>query len=274
LLPLPIHRKLQGYNLKKVFPKSQLVLVLTDIPYNFYQESMMVSVCMATKNGARFIREQIDSILPQLSDSDELVISDDCSEDGTYEILQSYRDARIRIYQNQESIGITKNYEVCLKLCVGDLIFLSDQDDVWRPEKVEEMKKHLRHFDLVISDCDIRSHALELKYPSFFTFNKSGRGLIRNLIKNSYMGSCMAFNRNVLNRAMPFPPNLPIHDMWIGLIGEIYFRVHFVRKSLMYHRRHSSNASSTGSASMLPWGHRFYNRYSIIKNLILHKYYA
>ena len=96
--------------------------------------NMIVSVCMATYNGEKYIREQIDSILPQLSDSDELVISDDGSSDSTIDIIQGYNDRRIRLYHNTRH-GVTWNFENALRQSRGDVIFLADQDDVWKPGK-------------------------------------------------------------------------------------------------------------------------------------------
>jgi glycosyltransferase involved in cell wall biosynthesis len=234
----------------------------------------MISVCMATKNGGRYIREQIDSILPNLTPFDELVISDDCSTDDTISIIKSYADSRIKLHCNGIEKGIAKNFEASLKLCAGDYIFLSDQDDVWMPGKIETMIKSLQLYDLVICDCNVADDVLALKHKSFFQLNNSGRGLLRNLIKNSYMGCCMAFRKSVLMRALPFPSDIPFHDIWIGLIGEMHFRVHFIPKSLVFHRRHSKNASTSADRSRNSLHHKVYNRYRIIRNLILHRPYA
>jgi len=234
----------------------------------------MISVCMATKNGAEFIREQIDSVLPQLSSGDELIVSDDCSDDHTTNIVNSYGDKRIKLFQNPNEMGVTKNFETGLKRCSGDYIFLADQDDVWMPEKVRIMVEHLQNYDLVICDCDISDDTLSVKHQSFFSLNKSGKGLVKNIIRNSYMGCCMAFKRSLLHRALPFPDDAPLHDMWIGLIGEIHFKIHFIPQSLVYHRRHGRNASTTSGSSRNSMPGKIYNRYCIIRNLIFHKPYA
>jgi glycosyltransferase involved in cell wall biosynthesis len=229
---------------------------------------------MATKNGASYVAAQIDSILLQLNSTDELIISDDGSTDGTVRIIHSYHDKRIKLIQHSFSLGVTRNFEASLKASSGDLIFLADQDDVWVPSKVEVMSRHLKDHDLVISDCIMVDHSLRVQSNSFFTRNRSGKGLIRNILKNSYMGCCMAFNRKLLNRALPFPKDIPIHDFWIGLIGEMYFNVQFIPDMLVYHRRHSSNASSTGGDSVLSLPQKVATRYRIIKSLFLHKSYA
>lgn len=74
----------------------------------------MISVCMATYNGERFLNEQIDSILPQLSVYDELVISDDNSTDSTRDIIKSYQDSRIKFFHNEQRKGVTHNFEMAL----------------------------------------------------------------------------------------------------------------------------------------------------------------
>jgi glycosyltransferase involved in cell wall biosynthesis len=234
----------------------------------------MISVCMATKNGAPYLREQMDSILRQLSAGDELIISDDHSSDHTVSLIQSYADPRIRLFQNTSTQGIPKNFEAALSASRGSLIFLADQDDVWKENKIQVMATYLRDNDLVICDCLITDHSLNTKTDSFFRLNNSRKGLIRNIFKNSYMGCCMAFNRNVLTRALPFPNGIPMHDYWIGLIGELTFTVRFIPEVLVFHRRHSANASTTGNSSNKKLSARFVNRYRIIKHLFLRKSYA
>lgn len=234
----------------------------------------MVSVCMATKNGAKYIREQLDSILVQLGPSDEIIISDDASTDETISVIESYRDKRIRLLKNKSSVGISRNFEISLNISKGEFIFLADQDDVWTDNKIEVMKKNLDHHDLVVSDCLLVDHSLQMKNQSFFAVNNSGKGLIRNILKNSYIGCCMAFNRKLLNHALPFPSDIPMHDFWIGMVGELHYKVIFITEVLVYHRRHGANASSTGNKSALSFFKKFESRYRIIKNLILHKSYA
>jgi glycosyltransferase involved in cell wall biosynthesis len=229
---------------------------------------------MATKNGAKYIREQLDSIVTQLSETDEIVISDDASEDETVAIIRSYHDSRIRILENETAVGIAKNFEKCLMQSRGHFIFLADQDDVWVKSKVEISIKHLQSAVLVVSDCLVVDQSLRLKDESFFKVNNSGKGLIRNILKNSYIGCCMAFRRELLDHALPFPADIPIHDFWIGLVGELHHDVKFIPEQLVYHRRHSANASSTGRRSALNIITRLNHRYRIIKNLILHKSYA
>ena len=233
----------------------------------------MISVCIATRNGSRYVGEQLHSILSQLSADDEVIISDDASSDNTLEIVRSFRDPRIKILERKHSIGIVANFEQSLKQSKGDILFLADQDDVWSPEKVSVLSRELFNHDLTISDCELVDHSLN-PLPRSIRKYKIKKGLLRNLIRNSYMGCCMAFRRCVLEKALPFPKDIPMHDVWIGLVAEMYFDISMVPQKLVLHRRHQHNASTTGTISQFTLRKQFVNRYKIIKNLILHRSYA
>lgn len=103
---------------------------------------------------------------------------------------------------------------------------------------------------------------------SFFEVNKSGKGFLRNLISNSYMGCCMGFRREVLAKALPFPTGTTIHDFWIGMVAETQFRSLFLDKTLVSHRIHGANASTSGKASRTPHLERVSQRYKLVRNLI------
>ena len=103
----------------------------------------MISVCIATYNGEKYIKEQLDSIIPQLGHEDEIVISDDGSSDSTLDIINSINDERIRITVNQGKHGVNSNFNNALLHAKGDFIFLADQDDIWLSGKVAECLKAL-----------------------------------------------------------------------------------------------------------------------------------
>lgn len=226
-----------------------------------------ISVCMAIKNGEAFLAEQLHSILPQLGSSDEIVISDDHSTDESQNIIAGLSDRRIKCYSNPGN-GLMSNFENALRNAEGEYIFLADQDDVWKPNKVSVMLQQLKTCDLVISDCELTDRNLHVSGESFFVVNGSGRGILKNLVRNSYMGCCMAFHRDVLTRALPFPAGIPMHDLWIGMVADLHFRVSFIPDRLLLHRRHDANASSTGSRSQHSWGKRIAGRLALMKNLV------
>jgi len=201
----------------------------------------MVSVCMATYNGGKFILEQINSILEQITVEDELIISDDSSTDDTIELLQNLTDPRVKVLIGNKFRDPIKNFQNALSHAVGDYIFLSDQDDIWVKSKYQDMMQLLTEYDLVISDSMIVDEQLQVLHPSFFDYFKSGKGVLKNMIKSSYYGSCMAFKKRVLTAALPFPDTKEIgHDLWIGLVAELTGTVYFYKKPLLLYRRHQS----------------------------------
>ena len=202
-----------------------------------------ISVCMATYNGEKFILEQLRSILIQLGVNDEVIISDDSSTDSTLAIISSLNDNRIKIFPDQKFKSPIFNFENALKNASGDFIFLSDQDDIWLPNKVSVMMDALKNCDLVESNCFIGDDNLTIIKDSYFEWRNSRSGILKNLWRNSYLGCCLAFHRRLLSRALPFPKDIPMHDMWLGMIAEIYFKPKFITEKLMIYRRHSNNAT-------------------------------
>jgi len=227
----------------------------------------MVSVCMAVKNGAAYIGEQIDSIICQLTPGDELIVSDDHSTDSTLKIVNGFGDGRIKVYTSPLH-GMSPNFEQALSRSSGDIVFLADQDDVWHPRKLGVMMPYFEEFDMVVCDCTLVGEQKEVICESFFDWNGSGRGFLKNLISNSYMGCCMGFKRNVLQKALPFPGNTVIHDSWLGMVAETHFKSFFLKEVLVNHRIHSSNASTSGKTSTMPPMKRVTQRYQLVRNLI------
>lgn len=210
----------------------------------------MISVCMATYNGEKYIKEQIDSILAQIGDNDELIISDDGSTDNTIAIIESYKDDRIKVLYNFGKHGCNANFENALKRATGDYIFLSDQDDVWISKKVNKCIEALQSADLVVHDCFVSDADLNIIEPSFFNVRKSKPGVIYNLIRNSYVGACMAFKRDILTYSLPIPKSLLMyHDGWIALLVSIKGKVQLLPTPLIYFRRHYNNTSQSASQS-------------------------
>ncbi len=207
----------------------------------------MISVCIATYNAHQYIREQINSVLMQLNLDDEIVIADDGSNDETMAILNSIEDNRIRIISGHANLGIIKNFERALYAAKGEIVFLCDQDDVWLPTKISECLSQLETSLLVVTDCVVVDSQLNILYPSFFVLRGSKKGFINNLYKNGYIGCCMAFRKELLSYALPIPANVPMHDIWLGMLAELKGEVSFLPKQLLLYRRHSGNASDLES---------------------------
>ena len=208
----------------------------------------MISVCLTTYNGARHIKEQIESILAQLGENDELIVSDDGSTDATVDIIKSMRDDKIKVFFNEKNIGYTRNFEKALNFAKGDIIFLSDQDDVWRQNKIKSYLCYFNDYNFIVSDAMLIDEQGNLLHNSFFSLRKPKKTILGNLLKFGYLGCCMAFKRDVLVKALPFPSNsnLCTHDNWLFLIGCCFFRYKILEEKLILYRRHRDNISTGG----------------------------
>ena len=200
---------------------------------------------MATYNGEKYIYEQTKSILDQLKSLDELIVSDDGSTDNTLNVLNSFGDERIKIFHNDGKQGPVGNFQNAIEKAKGDYIFLADQDDIWHDNKITVMISYLQEYDVVNCDVKIVDNDLVTLKESFFQHAKSGKGFIKNLRRNTYMGNSMAFKKEILPVILPFPHNIPNHDLWIGVAADLFYKPYFINQVLGLHRRHDSNASNT-----------------------------
>lgn len=207
---------------------------------------------MATYNGQKYIKEQLDSIISQLGADDELVISDDNSSDDTAKIIMSYNDSRIKLYINELQRGVTHNFENTLLKCKGDIIFLADQDDVWLPGKLSRMVQFFNStdYDVIECNCSLTDSNLniikEKYYDDEFPQVKSVWG---NFVKNSWLGCCMAFRRSFLEASLPFPKRVVAHDLWLCLFAQMHFKCGYMSEVLHLYRRHSNTVSFAGEKS-------------------------
>lgn len=227
----------------------------------------MISVCIATYNGEKYIREQLESILMQLNDNDEIIISDDSSTDKTLDVITAYNDKRIKIFSGNHFHSPIFNFENALKKAKGDYIFLADQDDIWITNKVGKMMEALQQYSLVVSDCYVVDKDCKIIRNSFFERIPSPN-VVKNLIKNNYLGCCMAFRREVLTKALPFPKNIAMHDIWLGLCGALFYKTTFIPDKLIKYRRHGGNASPTAEKSNYSLKYKILYRIILCVNLI------
>jgi hypothetical protein len=227
----------------------------------YFSRPIRLSAVVATYQGERFLREQLRSMLKQTVPLDEIIITDDCSSDTTLEIARSMMaDATIslRILRSDRNVGVGKNFERGLSLARGDIVFLADQDDVWRADKVERM---LREFsfrpdvDLLFTDArlvnedgnpldrtlfrSLRIHYAELKRI------RLGRAFEALLRRNLATGATIAMRRAIMVRALPIPDGW-LHDEWIAMVAAASGRIGYVREALTDYRQHDGNHIGTG----------------------------
>ncbi len=227
-----------------------------------------ISVCVATYNGEKYIQEQLLSILNQLPHSyDEIIISDDKSTDNTLLKIRELDDDRIIVFSSNAR-NVIYNFENALNKVTGKYIFLADQDDIWAENKIEKMvsvlDENLLAFSNLIPFTD--KDAINPK-NTIYKKGQDQSGIIKNILKNRYTGAVMAFNKELLELALPFPKNIPMHDVWLGLIAEFYGNVQYIDEPLIYYRRHGNNLSETGEKSSKSLIEKIILRYNLITSL-------
>ena len=210
-----------------------------------------ISVCIATYNGQKFIAEQIDSILNQLSEIDEVILVDDCSSDNTVDIIERYNDQRIKLIRNEQNFGHVYSFSKAISLSSNDIIILSDQDDIWREGRVSKMietlclsgKSVLSSNSYFIDENG--SPATYFSDPVRFEDSENHMKNILGIFLGSkcYFGCAMAFKRDVVKIILPIPKYVESHDLWIAFAGNmIRSNIHLDNETL-FRRIHGGNAS-------------------------------
>lgn len=229
----------------------------------------MISICIPTYNGEKYVQEQLDSILCQLGEQDEIIISDDGSTDKTITIIKEYKDNRIKIFYNNSLKGTKYNIENALNNAVGEYIFLADQDDIWTTNKIRITMEYLKCYSLVISDCKVVDANLNVLNESFFKISGSRKNKIFALMFiTPYLGCCMAFNRKILEKCLPFPKSNTGHDIWIGNISAFAYNVKFISDKLVFYRRHGNNVSGTTEKSVYSFYKKSFFRFDLLQQLV------
>jgi len=229
----------------------------------------VISVCLATYNGSRYVEAQLRSILEQLAPEDEVLVADDGSTDDTVAIIDAMGDPRIRWVAQGGKLGVVKNFERSISAARGEFIFLSDQDDLWLAGKVDKIIEAFSlnpGVTLVTSDARVIDESGSVIADSFFgQRGHFAAGVLHNLIKNKYLGCTLAFRSSMLEHFLPIPRDVPMHDMWFGLLNDIYGKTHYIDQPLIAYRRHGNNASPAVGAPIvqkLVW------RWRLVMNLL------
>lgn len=221
-----------------------------------------IDVLLATYNGEKYVAEQIESILNQTYKNINLIISDDCSSDKTQEILREYsqKDSRIKLYLQQENLGVVKNIEFLLKQVENPLYMLADQDDYWLPEKIEKAVEKLNseNADLVFGDLEVVDQNLKTIYPSFGDFMLLNRKINKyidsykvNYLYNCVTGCTLISKKEFIKYILPLPTNskFVIHDHWIGLMVSLNGKLAYMPEKYIKYRQHGNNQVGTNKIS-------------------------
>jgi len=215
---------------------------------------MRLSIALCTYNGERYLQEQLDSILNQTILPDEVIICDDHSSDCTWSILEKFKlqaQFEVCLIQNVENVGSTANFAKAISLCSGDIIFLSDQDDVWLPQKIEKMAnvfKTDQEVGMVFSDACLTDEFLQPYSKSLWEcigFDSNIQNLCLSgklwtvLAQESYVtGATMVFRSKWKFLMYPFPSDW-IHDEWITFLIGLFSSIKTVPEQLILYRQHS-----------------------------------
>lgn len=211
-----------------------------------------ISILLATYNGERFLKQQLDSIFNQTYDNFELVISDDCSNDGTLDLLKRYKTKyknkiKISITQNKKNLGYKNNFALLLQQAKGDLIALCDQDDIWHHKKLELLSRHIDGYSLIYSDSrlidseakPLNSNLSNKLNNNFNDFNSC----LNFLFDNAVSAHAMLFKKDLLHLILPLPEYI-YFDAWIASIAASLNGVKYYKQPLVEYRQHSSNTLS------------------------------
>lgn len=217
---------------------------------------MKTSVALCTYNGDKYLQQQLESILAQTSPVDEIIIGDDGSSDQSLAIIAQFQSKYpkiIRSYRNQTTIGSSKNFEKAISLCSGDLIFLSDQDDLWKENKVEKIIQHFQlnsSIDAVFSNADLidakgkKIEGITLWDAVFFIEDQLEKPIdllsLMTSKRNMVTGATLCIKKQILEFVLPIPHfKSCYHDEWIALILAQKGTINYIKDPLISYRIHS-----------------------------------
>lgn len=211
-----------------------------------------IDILMATFNGENYLKQQIDSILNQKYNNFNLIISDDCSSDSTIDILKEYekKDDRITVHTQNKNLGYRKNFEFLVKKTTCKYVMFSDQDDIWDDSKIEKMyyfivreKSKLVYCDLKVVDRNLNElFPSMVKLTNMYSKSKKYNNFDLLKLENAVTGCATIVERDILQKALPFPSDFFVHDWWLGLIATQYGKIHFLDEGLVLYRQHDNNS--------------------------------
>lgn len=221
-----------------------------------------IDILLATYNGEKYLKEQIDSILNQTYKNIKLIVSDDGSNDNTIEILKEYekKDERIELYFQERNLGVVKNIEFLLSKVQSPFFMLADQDDYWMKEKVEKSLEKIKESgtDLVFGDLEVVDEKLETIYPSFNDYMLLTRKIKKyigdykiNYLYNCVTGCTVLAKKEIIEYILPLPSTSKhlIHDYWIGLMVALNGKISYMPEKYIKYRQHGNNQVGTKKIS-------------------------
>lgn len=214
---------------------------------------MFVSIALATYNGAKYLSEQIESILNQSFSNFELIACDDCSSDCTREILGDYakKDPRIKFFQNNINLGFKKNFEHIISLCQGDYIAFCDQDDIWTNNHLETLLNNIGPHDCIGANAefiDSRGNLLGITMKKFMPIHVNPTNDIdvfkHEVYGNIIQGSASLVRKSLIEKCSPIPDNVEYHDYWYAMNACLNKGCVYIDNVILKYRRHENNVTT------------------------------
>lgn len=212
----------------------------------------LISVALCTYNGAAFLEEQVISILNQSHQNIEIVILDDCSSDETYTLIQqmAQKYEAVKSYKNETNLGFNRNFEKAIALCSGDYIAISDQDDVWEPNKLQVLLDHIGDNWLVFSNSSyIDEEGKFMEGQLLHNLQMGNRDYKSLTLYNFVTGHTSMFSREFIENLFPIPHS-GYYDWWMGFVALYHKKLSYVNQQLTQHRIHKKSVMQqlTGSS--------------------------
>jgi len=204
----------------------------------------LISVVIATYNGAKFIRQQMDSIIEQTYPNIEIIIVDDNSTDETILILETYTKQypNISIYKSESNLGYVKNFERGFKRAKGNFIAPSDQDDIWHKDKLRILFENIDNYEIVYCNSALMDENGNLTGKNLSDIKRlmSFDNPLMYAIGNTAAGHAMLIRKSTIQNCYPFPTLVP-HDYWLGFVATFNSKLNFIDIPLVYYRQHQTN---------------------------------
>lgn len=214
---------------------------------------MKIDILMATYNGEKYLKEQLDSILNQTYKDFRLLISDDASKDSTIKILEEYakKDNRIVLFKQKENLGIIRNFEFLMKNVKSEFFMFSDQDDIWNEAKIEKSLNKIEetNSDLVYADLEVVDEKMNTLSNSYWKLKEFEHKIYKHnnfesLYLNNYItGSTMIIRKKMLDKILPifYESKYILHDYWVALVVSKLGKISYIDEPLVKYRQHKNN---------------------------------
>ena len=205
-----------------------------------------VSVVMCTYNGAKYLREQLDSIISQTYPIHELIIQDDCSTDETIDIIKKYatKNAFIKLFINEHNLGFNQNFKSACMKAIGDYVAISDQDDVWFPQKIETLVNAIGSHDICFS-THLRGKDIDN------SIKVSPQYSLEALLFAGFAGHTTLANRTLIQTQTNWIDGI-IYDWALEINAQLQNGIVMVDEPLNWHRMHEKSACTVINKKLFP----------------------